>query len=160
MWCFMGCEISLSLIIPRHKAVTTLKAISWLLTQHWEKVYRVEQKKAAKLSEFSLNFPKLADWLCMGWSVCQAAAKAWYSNRGKKIFAQPVGCGAHFGSIITWRCPASSAPWRTEIPVWSWRGRRRRRRERPSQEREINERFNKYGRKIMAGNTFVIQNCI
>ena len=38
--------------------------------------YRVEQKKAAKLSEFSLNFPKLADWLCMGWPVFQAAPKA------------------------------------------------------------------------------------
>ena len=44
--------------------------------------YRVSEKKAAKLSEFSLNFPKLADWLCMGCSVCQAAAKAGNSNRG------------------------------------------------------------------------------
>ena len=42
----------------------------------------LSEKKAAKLSEFSLNFPKLADWLCMGWSVCQAAAKAGNSNRG------------------------------------------------------------------------------
>ena len=24
------------------------------------------EKKAPKLSELSLNFPKLADWLCMG----------------------------------------------------------------------------------------------
>ena len=37
---------------------------------------RWSEKKGAKLSELSLNFPKLADWLCMGWSVCQAAAKA------------------------------------------------------------------------------------
>ena len=43
----------------------------------------LSEKKAAKLSEFSLNFPKLADWLCMGWSVCQAGAKAGNSNRGK-----------------------------------------------------------------------------
>ena len=40
------------------------------------------EKNPAKLSELSLNFPKLADWLCMGWSVCQAAAKAGNSNRG------------------------------------------------------------------------------
>ena len=53
-------------------------------------IYRVERKKAAKLSELSLNFPKLADWLCMGWSVCQAAAKAGNSNRGKVFLHQPV----------------------------------------------------------------------
>ena len=47
-------------------------------------------KKAAKLSELSLNFPKLADWLCMGWSVCQAAAKAGNSNRGKVFLHQAV----------------------------------------------------------------------
>ena len=48
------------------------------------------EKKPAKLSEFSLNFPKLADWLCMGWSVCQAAAKEGNSNRGKSFLHQPV----------------------------------------------------------------------
>ena len=53
-------------------------------------MYRVEQKKPAKLSELSLNFPKLADWLCMGWSVCQAAAKAGNSNRGKVFLHQAV----------------------------------------------------------------------
>ena len=47
-------------------------------------------KKAAKLCEFSLNFPKFADWLCMGWSVCQAAAKAGNSNRGNFFLHQPV----------------------------------------------------------------------
>ena len=40
------------------------------------------EKNAAKFSEFSLNVPKLADWLCMGWSVCQAAAKVGNSKRG------------------------------------------------------------------------------
>ena len=51
-------------------------------TSHRSSLYRVKRKKAAKLREFSLNFPKLADWLCMGWSVCQAAAKDGNSNRG------------------------------------------------------------------------------
>ena len=37
-----------------------------------------------------MNFPKLADWLCMGWSVCQAAAKAGNSNRGRLFLHQPV----------------------------------------------------------------------
>ena len=46
------------------------------------------EKKGAKLSELSLNFPKLADWLCM--AVCQAAAKAGNSNRGKVFLHQPV----------------------------------------------------------------------
>ena len=48
------------------------------------------EKKGAKLSELSWNFPKLADWLCMGWSVCQAAAKAGNSNRGNFFLHQPV----------------------------------------------------------------------
>ena len=43
----------------------------------------LSEKKAAKLSEFSLNFPKLSDWLRLGLSVCQAEAKAVNSNRGK-----------------------------------------------------------------------------
>ena len=51
------------------------------------------EKKPAKLSELSLNFPKLADWLCMGWSVCQAAAKARNSNRGKVFLHQAVEQG-------------------------------------------------------------------
>ena len=54
----------------------------------------LSEKKAAKLSEFGLDFPKLADWLCMGWSVCQAAAKAGNSNRGF-FLQQPVELRQH-----------------------------------------------------------------
>ena len=41
----------------------------------------LSERKGAKLSEFSLTFPKLADLLCMGWSVCRAAAKAGNPNK-------------------------------------------------------------------------------
>ena len=42
----------------------------------------LSKRKGAKLSEFSLNVQKLADWLWIGWSVCQAATKTGNSNRG------------------------------------------------------------------------------
>ena len=48
--------------------------------------HKLSEKKATKLSEFSLNFPKLADWLCMGWSVCQAAAKAGNEEYSFQLF--------------------------------------------------------------------------
>ena len=60
------------------------------LSALWQRNTGWSEKKPAKLSELSLNFPKLADWLCMGWSVCQAAAKAGNSNRGKVFLHQAV----------------------------------------------------------------------
>ena len=34
----------------------------------------------AKFQEFSYHFPKLADWLCMGWASCLAALRREISN--------------------------------------------------------------------------------
>ena len=34
----------------------------------------------AKFRELSLNFPKLADWLCMSWQGCLAALRQEISN--------------------------------------------------------------------------------
>ena len=44
----------------------------------------MEQKNAAKFSELSLNFPKLADWLC--WPICQAATRREFQT-GELFFA-------------------------------------------------------------------------
>ena len=43
-----------------------------------------------KLWELGLNFPKLADWLCMGWPSCLAALGREFSNRGTFLLHDPV----------------------------------------------------------------------
>ena len=37
---------------------------------------------SAKFRELSFNFPKLADWLCIGWPNCLAALGREFINRG------------------------------------------------------------------------------
>ena len=50
----------------------------------------LSKRNGAKFSGLSLNFPKLADWLCMGWPSCLAALGREFSNRGTFILHDPV----------------------------------------------------------------------
>ena len=66
------------------------------------------KRNGAKFRELSLNFPKLADWLCMGWPSCLAALGREFSNRGTFLLHDPV-CGFSMMEQVS-LCPV----WLTE----------------------------------------------
>ena len=50
----------------------------------------MSKRNGAKLRELSLNFPKLADWLYIGWLSCLAALGREFSNKGTFLLHDPV----------------------------------------------------------------------
>ena len=50
----------------------------------------LSKRNCAKFRELSLIFPKLADWLCMGWPTCLAALGREFSNRRTFLLNDPV----------------------------------------------------------------------
>ena len=50
----------------------------------------LSKRNGAKLRELSLNFPKLADWLYIGWLSCLAALGWEFSNKGTFLLHDPV----------------------------------------------------------------------
>ena len=71
-------------------------------------IYRVEQKAFCLCGwvNYFLKCSLSADWLCMGWSVCQAAAKAEKLNRGA-LFAQ--ACTIQLYMYMTHSCDRGEA---------------------------------------------------
>ena len=53
----------------------------------------LSSRNGAKFRELSLNFPRLADWLCMGWPSCLAALEREFSNWGAFLLHDPVQSG-------------------------------------------------------------------
>ena len=52
----------------------------------------LSKRDGAKFSELGLDFPKLADWLCMGRPSFLAAIRWEFSNRGTFLLLDPVHC--------------------------------------------------------------------
>ena len=49
----------------------------------------LSKRNDARFRELSSNFPKLADWLCIGWPSCLGALGREFSNRGDNYFLLP-----------------------------------------------------------------------
>ena len=72
----------------------------------------LSKRNGAKFRELILNFPKLADCLCMGWLSCLAALGRKFSDRGTFILHRPV----HVPEISP--CHSVTLPFFVSFVMW------------------------------------------
>ena len=93
----------------------------------------LSKRNGAKLRELSLNFSKLADWLCIGWPSCLAALRREFSNRETFLLHHPVHRFSEYGTTyqMSWanshtnRLPAKQSLQTISHIIWYALGERR-----------------------------------